>query len=260
VPVLKISEQEREENCLSEGFVAQASTLLRLNGYLVIENVFDPEYLAGIRAEYLSGYDSYFQDRIYSDAEIVGDKRFQITVEMRGRFNDSDLYANSLLLPIIQKTLGHDCVLGSFGSVTSLPGAESQHVHRDGFLFGGPIDALLPSFALTLIIPLVNVNETNGTTRVWKGSHVQASASVEAVPSDTPNLSLGSVMFMDYRLIHAGNSNRSSQVRPLLYIVYNRPWFNDHRNFRKQAAVSISPIELGRVPPDLRSLFAQANL
>ena len=44
---------------------------------------------------------------------------------------------------------------GSFGAVTSLSGAEDQHVHRDHpFLFQEEaIDVLMPAFAVNVVVP-----------------------------------------------------------------------------------------------------------
>jgi ectoine hydroxylase-related dioxygenase (phytanoyl-CoA dioxygenase family) len=71
-----------------------------------------------------------------------------------------------------------------------------------------------------------------------------------------PYTELGTVLLMDYRLLHAGTENRSSRVRPILYNEYCRPWFRDSRNYFKQEPLRMSRAIYERVPDDLKSLFA----
>ena len=104
------------------------------------------------------------------------------TLVLRPPFNTPLLYANPLVFPIIQQILGRDCILGGFGAVFSLPGAPNQNVHRDfPGLFDRSVDILIPSFAINLIVPLVELNDLNGTTRVWTGSHIASERAEESV-------------------------------------------------------------------------------
>ena len=75
-----------------------------------------------------------------------------------------------------------------------------------------------------------------------------------------PIVPLGSCLLMDYRLLHGGMANRSSQVRPILYNVYCRPWFHDDLNFRRQSALKLTDKEYRRVPKALQYLFASREV
>ena len=44
-------------------------------------------------------------------------------------------------------------------------------------------------------------------------------------------LAAGSAVLFDYRLFHAGGANNSDERRPILYLNYARPWFEDEHNF-----------------------------
>ena len=189
----------------------------------------------------------------------VGDRRFMIPVELRAPFDDPGLYANPLVLAILRAVLGEDCVLNSFSSVVALPGAEAQARHKDhDLLFGFDPGARLPCHALTLVIPLADLDETSGTTALWERSHrVELGGGADAEPVE-PWLSMGECLLMDYRLSHAGTPNRGDKLRPILYVVYSRPWFLDERNF-----YSLPALRLGGDPtlaPALRPLFARARL
>ena len=60
---------------------------------------------------------------------------------------------------------------------------------------------------------------------------------------------------MDYRLIHGGMLNDSETIRPILYLVYSRPWFRDGFNFTSQPAVQISKKQRKKVPERWQGLF-----
>ena len=70
---------------------------------------------------------------------------------------------------------------------------------------------------------------------------------------------LGDVYLMDFRLIHAGTANQSDQARPILYLVYSRPWFREDLNFDEQPPIRISRKQYQRVPSEYRHLFASAR-
>ena len=63
-------------------------------------------------------------------------------------------------------------ILEAYGCILSLPGAPAQHEHYDGtHLFGTRLSAMLPPFALTCAFPLIDMDETQGTTLIRPGSH-----------------------------------------------------------------------------------------
>ena len=63
---------------------------------------------------------------------------------------------------------------------------------------------------------------------------------------------------MDYRLTHQGRGNQSSMVRPILTMIYHRPWFRDIANYGKQDPLLMSREAFERVPKEHRHLFAWA--
>lgn len=75
------------------------------------------------------------------------------------------------------------------------------------------------------------------------------------MPHQDPLGPVGSCLLMDYRLTHQGLANRSNQVRPVLSMVYNRPWFRDAVNYKKQPPLAISTEEFSRIPESYRGLF-----
>ncbi len=259
VPAVRVSEREVHAAKLDEATLTDACKQVRIKGWLLLENVFSFEYVDRLRGAFLDRYGPGLANDQKGDALEVGDKRFMIVVDIENPFNEPDLFANPCAFSIVQKLLGDDCILGSFGAVAALPGALTQHTHRDmHLLFGSPLEAMMPCYALTMIIPLVELGEENGTTRIWSGSHVATTNKVDQLPHQDPVVSVGSCLLMDYRLIHAGTANRSANVRPILYVVYSKPWFRDYVNFRNQSPLRVSREDYEKMSAQHRALFATA--
>jgi ectoine hydroxylase-related dioxygenase (phytanoyl-CoA dioxygenase family) len=163
-----------------------------------------------------------------------------ITVDLQPPFDRRELFANSWLFAVLSAVFEGDFVLDAYGVVCSLPAAPMQHIHQDGadiFPQAG-LNRLLPIVAVTVAIPLLEMNEIHGTTAVWPGSHRdEACGPIEdaSVKGDEPQLREGSCLLWDYRLRHGGTPNRGAAPRPLLYMTYCRPWFVDHKNYAKLA-------------------------
>ena len=242
----------------------KAAELFLEHGCLLARSVFGAGDIAELHRAYTATYHAYFEDREFPDALRVGDKRTQVTVAIEGPFNSPAIYANEFVLPVLKLLLGDELILGGFGSVVSLPGAPDQHMHRDHpniyeltetQATEAWVDMLLPPYALNVIVPLLPLNATNGTTRVWPGSHLVPKSRTQQMPSVDPEVELGDCLVVDYRLLHCGTANRSANPRPILYNLYTRPWFRDSRNYRKQQRLRISREEYARVPVQFRHLF-----
>jgi len=258
VPRLRFSNEELEQNSPHPDTLLLACQVLDNSGALILENALSQELINRLSETLMTDYARYFQAREYPDALRVGDKRTMISPTMEPPFSSIELYANALILPILRRKLGPECILGSFGAVVALPGAADQHVHRDhpALFANDGLDYQLPSFAINMLVPLIDLSEANSITRVWMGSHRPAQEFEENSDCRWATVPKGGCLLMDYRVLHGGSANRSDTIRPVLYLIYHRPWFRDYVNFKKQPAVRISKAEVELVPPEHRSLFA----
>ena len=73
------------------------------------------------------------------------------------------------------------------------------------------------------------------------------------------SLEPGGAYLMDYRLCHGGTKNTGQIPRPILYIVYSKPWFRDAENFKKRTPLRMSEQQLEDVPQEHDALFARAR-
>lgn len=164
-------------------------------------------------------------------------------------FNAPDVVANPLLMPLIHALLGPQAKLVYAGLILSFPESADQPWHQDGAaLFDGAPSVVgdLPPYALNVFVPLEPVTEALGPTEFWVGSHkesacrqimtklqTQQAGKNQSTNTDIigPLLQTGDVLIYDYRMCHRGARNLSQKVRPMLYLMYARPWFYEHLNF-----------------------------
>lgn len=224
-------------------------------GWLRIDGVFDRALIDALHAGYLEQSDSLLEAKGDRREYLrVGDDRLMLSVALRGQFLDARLYANPIILRLLEQFLGPDFLIDSFTCVSALPGAPAQRQHLDhSVLFPGQanLEASLGCYAATLVVPLVDLTPESGTTRLFPGSHV---GDGDRAPAE-PMMPRGSCFIMDYRLLHQGLANISAKQRPVLFIVYARAWFTDSKNFHRQARINIGVNEMTRVPMAHRPLF-----
>ena len=203
--------------------------------------------------------------------------RYAAVLPFRGPFLSPALYANPRVLDVMEALLGPDFCLGSLETVVSLPGSSRQHQHIDGPIrfdhalggrrrrWSGDLTEL-PPFAVTLCVPLCDVDEENGPTAIWLGSHREA---LRARPPSEAEVRkryrearmagpFGDSFIFDFRVFHGGMPNLSREPRPLLIMVFTRPWFRDPNMAEVFPSVVISRAALARVPERHRRLFALA--
>ena len=224
-------------------------------GWLKIGNAFDPSYIDELNREFERQYnDLTTQHDGHRGYMQVGDERLMLSVRLKGPFLDPQLYAHPLLIPVLQQLLGADMLLDNITCVIALPGAGEQHLHRDHptlFQEQPSLSAGMMSYAITLVVPLIDLTPETGTTRLFPGTNRGEPQSSEVLPY----VSRGECYLMDYRTKHQGTPNVSGRRRPVLYIVYTRPWFIDVINLRRQARINIDRADLIAIPPKHHPLF-----
>lgn len=237
--------------------IKEGVEVFRREGCLLLEDVVDVGFIQQLHAAFTKRHPAPGAGGQPRGSLRVGHQRFMITVRLQPPFTDARLATNPVVLGILTELLGADLVLFSFGAVVSQPGAEDQHVHSDGGgLFGDPEgEGSLPPYAITAIVPLVDMNAETGTTRVWPGSQRVAKADLARFEPQDPLVRQGSVLLMDYRIHHGGLANRSTGPRPILSLVFTRPWFRDAVNFSEQPPLLYSSLQERRMPSDLRGLL-----
>ena len=261
-PAIKFPVNLPQKELVNESLITAATSLFTTSGVLTVDNLFSRSLISDLNRSFSQTYASYFDEREYANALEVGNKRRMLTIDIQHPFNNPELYGNLFLMYLMRELLGPDFVLGSFGAVISLPGSTHQHIHRDHppLFTDEVLSSKIPSFAITVVIPLVDLTPETGSTRVWKGSH-KLSRSVDLLPQQSfvPYMPTGSCYLMDYQLLHGGTSNVSKIVRPILYLIYYRSWFQESVNYDKQVRLSITSSGYHDIPDQYKFLFERVR-
>jgi tetratricopeptide (TPR) repeat protein len=258
MPILRFAPSDSDAGVVRPEMMALGTSLFETYGTLQIDNAFPVASIARLHETFMTRYSPYFREADHPDALYLGDKRYMLTVELEEPFCDPGLIGGPMVLPIIRKLLGDDCVLGAYTAVISLPGSKTQRLHKDhpALFPDTQWHHTLPSFAIQIIIPLVPMNELTGTTRFYKGSHRVPTDDVPELGSQDPVVPLGSCLLNDYRCAHQGLGNQSEEVRPILTLIFNRRWFRDFKNYAQQPPLRLTDAAYEQLPEDLRALFS----
>ena len=230
------------------------------HGCIYLTELRPVDRVRAMRKQFAELYEVRKDDHVY---QLVSRERRIYSPQLEGEFADSDLYAHPWVMQFMERLLGKEFVLGNLTSVTSFPGAIDQHRHRDcPGLFGTNYDYFTPSFGINLFIPLVDLNAEIGSTRMWPGTHRRPVPDEEAVKGGfvEPEVAVGDALLMDYRLLHQGMANQTDQVRPLICLGYQRPWFLDTVNFFHGNSINLSDEQYEQIDPDHQHLFARVKM
>jgi len=222
------------------------------DGFVVLERVFEPTFIDSLLAEYERQFPDVAND---PTAYVVGHRRLQVTVQLKGPFLSPELYANPMILGVATAELGGDLLIDNLSLVTALPGAAAQDLHADHpDLFPEHIfsRAVIRPYALNVAIPLIDLTPKTGTTKLFPGSQNRYWSEERF---DLPYIARGGCYLADYRLKHFGTENRSSAERPIVYLTFARPWFTDVVNYADNVRMKIAVDDLPAIAEQHRPLF-----
>lgn len=245
------------------------------DGAAAFDGLFPMSLLKKLRADVLRRHESGELRERGLVRDIAG--RYAALIPFEGPFLDPAFYANPALHAMLESLLGGEYCIGSLETVIAEPGALRQHQHIDGPIrfdrrvggrksaYEGDLSALAP-YAVTLCIPLCDVDENNGPTAIWAGSHRSA---LRARPPGGAQVArefsvermvgkMGLSFFFDFRVFHGGEPNFSREPRPVLMFVFTRRWYRDPNLADVFPSVIITQRNLNRVPAARRGLFLLA--
>jgi hypothetical protein len=248
---------------------AAAYAAFREHGCVLLRGMFPPATIEALHREYVAQFGALDVTAMAAEADkpapnrflSVGGSRCDITLRMTGAFGRPDVFANDRLLRFLAPLLGKEIHLSNFTAVVSHPGSPRQHVHRDhGHLFPDlVVGPNLPVYAVNVAVPLIDVDLRTGPTGVWLGSHRWTEDSAAQIETMTiTSLQRGDCMLLDYRTLHAGMPNASGQIRPIIYMVYARPWFFDNANHISRIPLDMPIEHYNKLPASLRPLLTRA--
>lgn len=266
----------REFDANDEDFdVQDAAQVFQKCKLLVIRNAFDMDFLHEYKKDFTDYIQAIHRGHISSKGKTtngegyflqkIDHKRWEVLV--MEAFAHPDLLANDNVISILSdpRILGSRRVLHSFGSALAEPGAHGQRWHTDDpYLFGtdsflnnGVGGHDLPSYATTMMVPMLNMTSDHGPTEFCMGTsflvgfnkhdveikdsllrkeyndylehlhHLQLKEGCPEKSWRSPQLRFGDMLLFDYQIRHRGGPNHSPDMRAVMYMTYSRRWYKD---------------------------------
>ena len=103
--------------------------MFQQHGALWLENVFSRDAIETLRKSFQKRFEKTSRSDLVKRGALVGDQRYMLTLDIKGKFNRPEVYANERLMPLLSGLLSSNLRIASFGCVTALPGAEDQPIH-----------------------------------------------------------------------------------------------------------------------------------
>lgn len=246
-----------------QAWLEDAAACVRRHGVIVIREAIPTDAVTAVLEDFKVRHDVHMapgQKKLFRTFQS-DPLRAQVPIAIDGPVANPAFFAPPSVLALARKLMGEDLIVGEMGVVISHPGAGPQETHRDSnFLFGGlDMEIDLPPFAMTALIPLLDVTLDMGPTEFWPGSHrLRDEAAASAKPPRRMALGAGSVVLLDSRALHRGGANLSGPVRPTAYFSFHRSWYQESLGYEEKPQVRVTPAMLQRLPEAYRPLFAWA--
>ena len=235
---MRLTSEEREAGEISPERLAQATRTFLDTGLLVVEDAFDHEFLAEVRATYERELENDLERRGGLDAlegKTFGKNHIGFFPPINNILGHVRIAAHPIAAQFLVALLGKDVQCSFYHTNTALPGSGIQPTHRDsGPLFGTEMTVPHPPHAIVLNIPLCDFTEENGSTEYWPGTHLIVDRTPDEqkrlddrigdYPSIRMNLPLGSFALRDMRAWHRGMPNNADYPRTMIANVYQRGW------------------------------------
>lgn len=245
-------------NRIGADAVADAAVAIRRDGAVAVEGVWPGETVDRLREVVLSQHPEFTDPAALRDYLGTRGERFIAPVTVTNAVRSAGVLDSPALEELCGTLLGEDFVYEAFGILMVYPGVKAQGAHRDGAaLFPETgLDRILPPSALTIAIPLVDVDADFAPTGVAVGSH-RVLADTEDVRLEPVELRRGDMAVWDFRVVHSGLANRTDRSRPALYLTACRPFWIDHRNFVQTARAKL--VAHPELLPELGPRFVRAE-
>ena len=202
---------------------------LERDGICVIRGLFSEALIDRGR----SAFTELFADRAQRPGGLAPRERerFYLTLPWQSPFADAEVFANPVILGVLDRVFAQEYVMVQLGADTPLQGSEYQPVHRDYRpLFRD--DITTPLYALAVNFPLVEVTKERGPFEMARGTHrmpkAEALARLERgeVAMEPFLMAPGDVMIRTPLALHRGTPNVTDTPRPMVVMGYVMHWLH----------------------------------
>ena len=226
---------------LSDTHVKQAVDAIRIDGYVVLENVVSHEHLDILR------------ERMDADSQIlIKAERWGGAGRLKGHLQQGpppfapyifrDVVANPYVIQVTKELLGSGLYNNFYNGNTNCPGSTTQPLHRDGAHLWPDQEVAHPTTEVVVNISPQDTTEENGSVELWPGSHLEVSgtgiepeeeeARRKIAPPIRGNAKKGSILIRDMRLWHRGVPNPSDKPRHMIAMIHRVYWLGSNRKLK----------------------------
>lgn len=226
---------------LSDAHIKQAVDAIRVEGYVVLENVISHEHLDILR------------ERMDADSQIlIKAEKWGGAGGLKGHLQQGpppfapyifkDIVANPYVVQVTKALLGPGLYNNFYNGNTNCPGSTTQPLHRDGDHLWQDQEVAHPTAQVVVNISPQDTSEENGSVELWPGSHLDISGrQIDAAheeerrkiaPPVRGNAKKGSVLIRDIRLWHRGVPNLSDEPRHMIAMIHRVSWLKSNRKLK----------------------------
>ena len=238
---ITVQPKELATGKLSEAHAQQGVDAIRVNGYVILENVINHDHLDILR------------ERMDADSQVlIKAEKWGGAGRLKGHLQQGpppfapyifkDVVANPYVIQVTKALLGPGLYNNFYNGNTNCPGSTTQPLHRDGAHLWPDQKVAHPTTEVVVNISPQDTTEENGSVEIWPGSHLevgehhideaQEEARRKICPPTRGNAKKGSVLIRDMRLWHRGVPNPSDKPRHMIALIYRVHWLKSNRRLK----------------------------
>ncbi len=238
---ITVQSEELASEKLSEAHVTQAVKAIRVDGYVILENVINHEHLDILR------------ERMDADSQIlIKAGKWGGAGQLKGHLQQGpppfapyifrDIVANPYVIQVTKALLGPGLYNNFYNGNTNCPGSTTQPLHRDGAHLWPDQEVAHPTAEVVVNISPQDTMEENGSVELWPGSHLDVSgrqideaheeARRKIAPPIRGTAKKGSALIRDLRLWHRGVPNPSDETRHMIAMIHRVRWLRSNRRLK----------------------------
>ncbi|MCY4401873.1 MAG: phytanoyl-CoA dioxygenase family protein [Candidatus Poribacteria bacterium] len=241
--VITVKPTELAAGQLSDKHVEQAIEAIRVEGYVVLENIINHDHL------------DILLERMDADSqELIKAKKWGGAGMLKGHLQQGpppfapyifkDVVANPYIVQVTKELLGSGVYNNFYNGNTNCPRSGTQPLHRDSDHLWLNQEVAHPPAEVVVNISPQDTTEENGSVELWPGSHLDVSGRHidddheadrrEIAPPIRGNAKKGSALIRDMRLWHRGVPNLSDKPRHMIAMIHRIGWLRSRRRLKYQ--------------------------
>jgi hypothetical protein len=257
---MRYTRSEWQSKRTNHEFHQEIQLALRSDGFVIFDSVLDESLVQRMHKALLKRIDEY----VVTVLDGRPQTRYHLPLSLTDPFIDDLVIRNPLAMPTLVETLGDDLAISYFGSDTAGLGSTYQDVHADGRPLFPELPLNLPTYGVAVNFPLVDFHEENGPLEIWPNStHHLAGVDPQVgstLTGGTPVVApAGSLIMRDLRLWHRGTPNYTTELRPMVAVVYSCPWYRFGPSEVGYPEPRVRRDDFDHWPPELQTLFRFAT-